>query len=395
VRVLFVNPGLDLGGAERSLLLLLPELRRHGIDATVAVFGDGPMRERLETLGFPTLVAWTPRRVRRGTRYRRSLRQSVDMIAAAVPASVALARVIRRERIDLVHTNGIKGHVIAGLAGRLARTPVIWHVRDFPPGGHAGWLFGQALAHLPSVVVTNSDAVARALPHRSRGPKIIAIANPVDLDAFAPAASKTRARRDLGLAEGAPTVGMVAHLTPWKGHEDFLQIARRVRDRRPDAQFAIAGGSIYETDGHTGYADQLRRSAAALGLSSALTFLGRRDDVPAVMAALDVLVHCPTAPEPFGRVLAEAMAAGRPVVASRCGGIPDVVNDGTTGTLVDPGDLDAFVAATLALIDNTPAAERMGAAGRRQAERLFGADRHAARVLDVYRAVCPSLRTAA
>jgi glycosyltransferase involved in cell wall biosynthesis len=395
MRVLFVNPGLDLGGAERSLLLLLPELRSRGIDAVVAVFGNGPMRDRLDALGFRTIVPWVPRLVRRGTRYRSSAGQALGMINAGLPAALRLAAFIRREHIDLVHTNGVKAHLLAGLAARLARRPVIWHVRDFPPTGFAGWLFRQAVARVPSMIVANSEALATALPRGRRFPRVVPIANPVDLVAFTPAATKSLARRELGLREQAPTIGIVAHLTPWKGHELFLQIARRVRDSLPGAQFVVAGGSIYETTGHAGYADRLRREAAALGLSSDVAFLGHREDVHSVMAALDVLVHCPTSPEPFGRVLAEAMAGGRPVVACRCGGIPEIVVDGETGILVRPGDLNGFVPAIVSLIRDAALAKRMGAAGRQRAELLFGAERHAARILDVYGAIGRALGVAA
>src|SRR5207249_12019426 len=112
----------------------------------------------------------------------------------------------------------------------------------------------------------------------------------------------------------------VARRAPWEGHEASRRMARQGHDSGPDAHFVMAGGPIYGTAGHAGYEASLRRRVSDLGLGPRVSFLGARDDVPDVLAALDVLVHCPTAPEPFGRVLAEAMAVARPVVAADGGG---------------------------------------------------------------------------
>jgi glycosyltransferase involved in cell wall biosynthesis len=118
-----------------------------------------------------------------------------------------------------------------------------------------------------------------------------------------------------------------------------------------------------------------------------LAFLGARDDVPEVLTDLDVLVHCPTAPEPFGRVLAEAMAVGRPVVGARCGGIPEVVGDGVTGFLAPSGDVKSFAECVVQLLENPVLRDQFGRAGRRRAEALFGEDTHTLGVLEAYRAV--------
>lgn len=396
LRVLFVNPGHALGGAEHSLLLLLDALRRRGIDCAVAVFGDGPFRERVSGLGFPTTLVRVPGAIRRASRYQTSMRGLLGAVAAGAPAAWRIASVVRRDAIDLIHTNGPKAHVLGGLAGVLSAVPVVWHVRDFRPPGAAGTLFRRAARWLPSTIVTNSQAVADELfPLGPGRVPVVPIPNPVDLLRFRDSLPRDPLRQRLGLRAGHPLIGLVAHLTPWKGHDLFLTIARRVLDRVPDAHFLVAGGAIYESDGHAGYEDGLRSRAAALRLADRLTFLGASDDVAGVLASLDVLVHCPRAPEPFGRVLAEAMAVGRPVVAARAGGIPEVVADGLTGLLVAPGDEMAFTEAVVRLVEDPALRDRMGRAGRRVAEERFGIDAHVNRVLDVYDAVVGSARVAA
>jgi glycosyltransferase involved in cell wall biosynthesis len=116
-------------------------------------------------------------------------------------------------------------------------------------------------------------------------------------------------------------------------------------------------------------------------------FLGHRDDVPEILAALDVLVHVPSAPEPFGRVVAEAMAVGKPVVAARAGGLPEIVEHEVTGLLVPPGDPSACAAAVLRLLADPALRARLGTAGRRRAEERFDPAAHAERVVAAYREV--------
>jgi glycosyltransferase involved in cell wall biosynthesis len=384
-RVLLLNAGLGLGGAEHSLLLLLAGLEGTGVKPTVAVLGEGPLRARLAELGVPMVVLALPTTLRRASRYRpgRDVLAAPMLAAAGTIGALRIAALCRRLGVDLVHTNGLKMHVLGGVAGRLARTPVIWHLRDFPPPGFAGRLIRSSATRLASLVLTNSDAVAASI---GGGDRIRRVYNPIDVDRFHPGVSGKRVREELDLGD-APVVAMVAHLTPWKGHEQFLMIAREVVAALPAARFLVAGGAIYETAGHQGYAAGLRARAEVLGVDRRVHFLGERDDVPEILAAADVLVHCSIAPEPFGRVLAEAMAVGRPVVASRAGGIPEVVEDGQMGYLVPVGDVPTAARAVLRLLGSRELREAFGAAGRRRAVTRFAPAAHTAGVLDAYRIV--------
>jgi glycosyltransferase involved in cell wall biosynthesis len=389
LRVLFVNPGRDLGGAERSLLLLIQSLRKRGVDPTVALFGDGPFAARLASLDIRTVFLEVADVVRRASRYRvQGLVGTALLSLRALPSVVRLARLARRLGVDVVHTNGLKAHVLGGLAGRLVRRPVVWHVRDFLPDGLSGHLFRRSARLFPAMVFTVSDAVAADLGALGQlTAPVVKLYDPIDIAHFEPCLSTNQIREELSLSAEALLVGMVAHLTPWKGHEDFLRIARIVGDAMPQAHFLVAGGPIYDTEGHSGYAESLRGRAAMLGLRDRVTFLGNRDDVPKILASLDVLVHCPTAPEPYGLVVIEAMAAQRPVVAARAGGIPEIVQHEITGLLIAPGDVAGFAAAVLRLLGDPALRGRMGEAGRRRAGALFDPSQHAATVLDAYRAL--------
>jgi L-malate glycosyltransferase len=390
MRVLFVNPGRDLGGAEHSLLLLLRELRKLDVEPTVALFGDGPFAARLTALGVPLSYLDLPQALRRGTRYDPPDKLAVlaRLGAQAIPGTAEVAALARRRKADVIHTNGLKAHLLGGMAGRMVFRPVIWHVRDFPPSGTQGTLFRTAARVLPRLLLANSEAVATAWRSGGRLPvRVWPLLNPVDLERFHPTVSGAAVRAELGFGPDVPLVGMVAHLTPWKGHEDFLRVALAVSDRMPRARFLVSGGAIYETAGHDGYDESLKRRAVDLGLGGRVRFLGNRDDVPGILAALDVVVHCPIAPEPFGRAVAEAMAVGRPVVAARDGGIPEIVEHDVTGFLVPPGDVATCAATITRLLADPELRRRLGQAARLRAESLFAPKPHAERVIEAYREV--------
>jgi glycosyltransferase involved in cell wall biosynthesis len=322
--------------------------------------------------------------VRRGSRYDATLKLAdlARLGALAIPGTGQLAGLVRQTRAAVVHTNGLKAHLLGGLAGRVTLRPVVWHLRDFPPPGPQGNVLRVASRALPRLMLSNSAAVAEAW-----GKRVRAIGNPVDLVRFHPEVGGEAVRAELGLAPDEPLVGMVAHLTPWKGHEEFLRMALAVKDRVSGVRFLVSGGAIYETEGHEGYAERLRRRVVDLGLGGRVHLLGNRDDIPEILAALDVLVHCPNAPEPFGRVVAEAMAVGKPVVAARAGGLPEIVEHEVTGLLVPPGDPSACAAAVMRLLADPALRARLGAAGRVHAAAHFDPAIHAQRVLDAYKEV--------
>jgi glycosyltransferase involved in cell wall biosynthesis len=362
----------------------------------VALLGYGSFRERLSSLSVATTCVAPSRRVLKVGRYHPpGAFAAAPLLMAGVLTALRLAAIARRMGANVVHTNGMKAHLLGGLASRLGRVPGIWHLRDFPPDGWAGRTFRHAAWRLPRVVLAVSDAVARAVRANDAAPRVVTLHDPIDTRRFHPGVRRGRIRQELGFGPEVPVIGLIAHLTPWKGHEFFLDVACAVLNAIGEARFVVVGGAVYETDGHAGYARTLARRATALGLSDRVRFLGARPDIPEILAALDVLVHGPTAPEPFGRVLGEAMAVGRPVVATRCGGIPEVVDDGVTGFLVEPGDTGAFASAVIRLLEDRALRDRFGEAARGRVEKRFAVDAHVTAVLEAYRALVTPARPAA
>jgi glycosyltransferase involved in cell wall biosynthesis len=206
----------------------------------------------------------------------------------------------------------------------------------------------------------------------------------IDVLAFTPEVDGSAVRAELGVPKTAPLIGFVARLDPWKGADVFIRAAAVVSMQRHDAHFAIIGG---ELPGHEHHAAALLRLADDLGLGHRIHFAGWRyppESMPAVMAAVDVLLHTAIRPEPFGLVFLEAMAAGRPVVAAEGGGVPEVVDNGVTGLLTAPGDWEAAAAAVASLLKDRQRARVMGMAGRRRVECHFDVRAQVRKIEAVY-----------
>jgi glycosyltransferase involved in cell wall biosynthesis len=205
-----------------------------------------------------------------------------------------------------------------------------------------------------------------------------------DFDAVsASAADAAAVRNELGVGPADPLIVNVGRLAPWKGQDVFLRAFSRVLRERPTARAAIVGAAG-DNQGGRAFERDLKELAAELGIADRVTFTGFRDDVAAFMAAADVCVHSSSEPEPFGRVIVEAMGAGRPVVATAAGGVLDIVDDGRTGTLVPPGDHEAMGAAVAEYLSDPDAAARMGAAARADVRDRFAITRHARAVQRLY-----------
>jgi len=328
VRILAVCAVAHPGGAEIGLLRLAKRLLARGHALTLATPGPGPMDEQ----GLP-VVRLALGGLERGAGAR------------AVP-SFPRARRLARD-VDLVYLNGtVSARLLPALAGRCS----VLHVHDIVARVPRHWSLANA-------VMADSAAVAERL----HGLDAQVVYCPVELDVPEVPAPWPQDR-----ANNGPVIGFVGRLEPRKGPLDLVQAAAKIRAGAPGARIVVVGDDPYHSD--AAYAEQVRSA-------DAIEHIPWVADGAAVMRHLDVLV-APSRQEPFGTVLAEAMAAGTPVVATRVGGLAEVVGDGETGRLVAPGNPDELAAAVLEVLRHR---ERMGAAARERARR-FGADAYADRV---------------
>jgi glycosyltransferase involved in cell wall biosynthesis len=288
-------------------------------------------------------------------------------------AMLALWCLFRRERPALVHTHTSKAGVVGRLAALLARVPVVIHT----PHGHIFYgyygtvasaiirLLERLLAKITDRIVTLTDRGAQE--HVRYGiagaEKFATIHSGIDLAHFRSVqVDPAVKRKELGLPPEGLIVGTVGRLVPIKGLEWLLKAASRVLAEFPQACFVIIG------DGPM--LGELMQLTSKLGIGLRMVFVGAREDVPECLAALDLFV-LPSLNEGMGRVLLEAMAVGCPVVATRVGGIPDIVADGTTGLLVPPRDDRALAEAILTLLRDRSRRAAYGEAARRHVDGRF------------------------
>jgi glycosyltransferase involved in cell wall biosynthesis len=380
MKILFVNPLAGLGGSERSLLDVILSLRaaRPDIETHLLLFEEGELADVARGHGIGVDVEPLPEALRKLGEASRggALPEAIALLRAlwtAPPFVAALRHRVKSAAPDIVHTNGMKAHLLTVL---LRDRRLVVHLRDFvserPVSRH---LFRAIPRH--AIVVTNSRAVAEDL--RKVVPELPSqvVYNAIDLDAFAPR------RRDpdhlprlAGLLPPEPgtlSVGLVATYAWWKGHLDFITAARRVRETLPEAplRFYVIGGSIYATRGSDITRAEIERAVRKEKLEGVVGIVPFQSDAPSVYAGLDIVVHASTRPEPFGRTIVEAMASGRAVVVSRTGGASELFEEGRSGVGFSPGDPEDMARAIVGIVFNDALRATLGVEGRRIAEERF------------------------
>jgi glycosyltransferase involved in cell wall biosynthesis len=181
---------------------------------------------------------------------------------------------------------------------------------------------------------------------------------------------------------GRQVVGLVGRISFWKGQDIFIRTAGLLRDKYPSAEFRIIGAALFD---EAEFERGLHTLVQQLGLKDFVVFTGFRHDIQQAMSELDVLVHASTKPEPFGQVIIEGMAAGKPVVATNAGGVPEIIEDGVTGFLVPMCDVDAMASAVDRLLGDPQMARSMGRRGQVHVAENFSIQRTVDGVMDCYR----------
>ncbi len=359
IRVLHVITRLVVGGAQENTLLTVRHLDRTRYEVTLASGPSLGPEGSLES-EVPEDVAFV--RIPELVRMPHSLKDPV--------ALWKLYRLMRRGRYHLVHTHTTKAGILGRIAARWAEVPLVVHT----PHGHAfhGYLgpFGSAaLRRVEAALARWTDAIvclteAEREDHLKLGvgrpEQFEVIHSGVDLSRFrTPAVPPEVKRRELGLPDRARIVGCVARLVPVKGVQVLLEAVPRIREQVPEAVVVFVG------DGEL--RPELERRARELGVDSAVRFLGLRRDVAELVSLFEVAVQ-PSLNEGMGKAAVEALAAGKPVVASAVSGLVDVVRDGRNGVLVPPGDPGALAHAIADLLRHPDSARRLGEAARRDAQ---------------------------
>jgi glycosyltransferase involved in cell wall biosynthesis len=351
--VLHTEASPGLGGQEVRTLNESRWTVERGWRVLLAGQPDGKLIERARAAGVETVAV--------------RMRGAFDPRALA-----ALVRLIRRERVSLVHTHSSVDAWLGGMAARLCRVPVIRtrhvsiRIRRGPNPVYR-WLADR--------VITSGEAIRRMVMDVGVPPeRVVAIPAGVNLETFPFGARAPETARELGL--GAPVIGSVAMFRGSKGHPQLLQAFALIREKRPEATLLLVGDGIRRT-----WVEQLAREAK---LSDSVVFTGFRPDVPALLGTMDCFALASTRTEGVPQALLQAFAAGVPVVASRIGGIPEVVTDERTGLLVESESVEALAAGIARVLDDPAAAAHRARAGRALVEARFSHRTALDRLLHLY-----------
>ncbi|MBI3967966.1 MAG: glycosyltransferase family 4 protein [Chloroflexi bacterium] len=379
VPVLFVQPVSDLAGAEFSLRQLVLHLRAPY--RPIVALPDGPLRDLLEREGVTTeRLPFTSR-----WHYFVKTYRPDRLVASGLGVAAMTARVValaRKHQAQILHANTVLAAPYVAAAALTLRRPYVLHLRDYTIPRLPRRLFNWAARSSHCTTIFISHALRRHFMTAEWPYRHVVIPNCIDTDRFAAAADGTAFRREHGLAPDDLVVGVAGRVERWKGFDTFVSAVGALADRFPRLR-AVVVGDVFAGGDPTArqlLLDQVR----ALGLEERVRFTGFRSDIASALASLDVFVHCPREPEPFGRVAIEAMACARPVVAANHGGLVEIVRPGETGMLVRPDDPTALAGALATLLENPALRERLGGQGLAVVRDQFSPERHVAAVSAVY-----------
>ncbi len=369
MRVLLTETVSELGGAQWSLFELAVQLVRDGVDVCVAA-PQGPLLEKLTGANVPVAAIPT-------FRARRNALALFIQFFAGAKGSAQIRKAARRFKPEIVHANSITAGIVSLPLAR--KHAFVCHVRDlrFPIKPMV------QIAQQARRVIANSEAVDGFLSEflrRSQRSRLTRVVNGIDLAYFKPGDTR-EARQRCGLPQDVPLIGMIAHLAPWKRHDRFIEMAAVIAQQRPDVHFVIVGRDLLGEN--KAYRTAMRQLASERGVGKTLHWFEDISDPRDILQALDILVH-PPHDEPFGRVLCEAMAMEKPVVALQHNGPAAIVENGKTGLFVATPTPDLFTKAVFQLLDNPSQAAAFGAAGRERVKALFNIERTAREMRAVY-----------
>lgn len=394
MRVLYVNPAAGLGGSERSLLDVLAALgdAAPALERSLLLFADGELAGRARALGVDVSILPFPASLERIGEFRAEGKTRLALPSGRILFDgLDLVRTFRRHvrgrRPDVIHTNGMKAHVLAAAA--VPDRPRVVHFRDFASGRPITRRLLPLLG-ARSVVVTNSRAVERDLLAIAPRLHTRVVYNGIDVGEFRREGQRAALARLAGLPEpsaGALNIGLVATYAWWKGHRRFIETADAVRAALPERslRFYVVGGPVYRTHGSEVSEQDLRELVRERNLDDVVGFVPFQTSTAPVYRALDIVVHASERPEPFGRTIVEAMASGCAVVASRAGGAGELFVDGREALGYDPAMPGALAEAVLEMVRDESLRSRLAEAGRQRALADFDRRRMGPELLEVYR----------
>ena len=368
----------NVGGGEYVLASLIRKLNRDRFRPVVFFAHRNEIIAGLEADGVETVPLALNRKMI--SLYRDDVARSpghlIGLLPAALKATLSVRRAILSSGIDLLHPHDNLSKILGGVAAASAGIPAVAHCHDLLGAGFIDRMLLLAQRLLMDRIIAVSGSVQERFIQSGANPRQIrTIENGIDATRFIPGTS-TLSRADLSIPESHRVVGVIGMFDPVKGHVFLLRAIRQIRESGVnDITCLIAGEGRLEGD--------LRDYAKAVGIEQNVHFLGYRRDVPDLLALMDIVVM-PSLRESFGIVALEAMAMKVPVIASRIGGLEEIIENEKTGLLVPPGDAAALAEAIRTLADNPEMRRKMGEAGRQRVAERFSIESTIRRTEELY-----------
>ncbi|MGZ4787331.1 MAG: glycosyltransferase family 4 protein [Terriglobales bacterium] len=395
MRIAFLSPSGQMGGAETCLIDAFAVLRdaRPQWSLSIVLGEDGPLASRAAEHGAEVhLLPFPSELARLGDSGQSSRAALASRLISAAPSVLRyryqLQSLLTRIKPDVVHTNGFKMHVLGALAKPLG-SALVWHIHDYISTRPVMAGPMRRLASRTNAIITNSKHVAEDTRNIvGKTAHIVPVLNVVDLQGFTPEGPRVDLDDLSGLppaTAGTVRVGLIATLAWWKGHRLFLQGMAGLNPSLQARGYYI-GGALYKTQSQESL-DDLRAFAREHGISDRVGFTGVISQPSSAMRALDVLVHTSTEPEPFGRVIVEAMACGKPVITTGIGGAAEIISLGDMSLKINATDPASLTGAIAKLAADPELRHRLGSNGLSTARRYFGRERLARELPPVYEEV--------
>jgi glycosyltransferase involved in cell wall biosynthesis len=383
-RILFLGLSSQLGGAELQMLSLIDTLDPARFQAVIALAEDGPLSRMLRERSHTVAVVPSMGALLRGVPDRRTV---IFNAAALLPTVLALRRLVIGHSIDLIHGYAESTIKYAAVLRLLTGRPTLCTFLEAKLP-RRNWLhragLAAALSHGVDTVISPSRSAASGLIEAGIAvEKVTVVHHGVDLARFSVTEeARVMARRGFGVCGKETLVVLSARFTRMKGHDVLLRAIASLRDRGRPIRAIISGTPLFA--GEREWHEKIGRLLLALRLENQVTLTGWLNDLAPLYAASDIVAHPCTLPDTLPLAVLEAMAASRPVVASRIGGLPEMVADDHTGLLVEPGDHIALADAILELIDHPEKARRLGSNARHRAVERFDQRRYGTTIMGIY-----------
>lgn len=366
----------DVGGADYCLMKMAVELKRIGYEVIVLLRKRSEILtyynyHNIQTIVKPILRLQKPRRVL----------SLVSMPFQALYTVFFISHLIRKYNITVVHSNDLL-EFLPSISAKIMRRKAVQHVRMIVQNRFLKFVLKNICLALNDVILCVSQGTKRAM--FGENPKARILYDWIDLKTAGHLSQKSNIRQELNLTEGHLLIGCVGRIEPWKGQHIFVTVAERLCRSNNNIHFVLVGGAV---PGKEEYFHSILNQIYNSEFGDRIHYLGERRDIAAIMEQLDILVHTSVRPDPFPGVVLEALSCGTPVVAANAGGVPEQIEDGETGFLYEPGDLNSLIDRLLQLLNDSETRQRMSVNARKSITKKFGKRVLSKRLEEIYEAI--------